>query len=137
MTVAPPTQQRDAAPPRLLGGRGVLVIAGPDGAGKSTLSRGLANSITTPIRIIHHRPGILPQRVTDEVTDPRARPPYGRFLSLLKIAYVWSDYLIGWLLRVRPFAKNGWVIIERGWPDILVDPLRYRIAGGRRLTRFL
>jgi len=113
------------------------VIAGPDGAGKSTLSRGLADSITTPIRIIHHRPGILPQRVTDEVTDPRARPPYGRFLSLLKIAYVWSDYLIGWLLRVRPFAKDGWVIIERGWPDILVDPLRYRIAGGLRLTRFL
>jgi hypothetical protein len=137
MTIARPLHQREDALSRLPGGKGVLVIGGPDGTGKSTLSRGLADSIVSPVRVIHHRPGILPQRVTDEVTDPRARPPYGPFISLLKITYVWCDFLIGWLLCVRPLAKQGWVIIERGWPDILIDPLRYRIAGGRRLTRFL
>jgi hypothetical protein len=136
MTITRPMDERDEAQKPLRGG-GVVLIAGPDGTGKSTLSRGLADSILTPVRIIHHRPGILPRRGTGEVADPHGQRTYGRLLSWLKIAYVWSDYVIGWWLRVRPLAKRGWVIVERGWPDLVVDPFRYRIKGGKRLTRFL
>jgi len=116
---------------------GVVLICGPDGTGKSTLSRGLKASLHRPVMVVHHRPGILPQKVKGEVTDPRAHPPYGRVLSMLKVLYLWVDYVVGWRLRVRRFAKRGWVIIERGWPDVLVDPLRYRLSGGHRMLRLL
>ena len=117
---------------------GVIVVGGPDGSGKSTLSESLAHgALGAPVRHIHHRPGALPKRVGDVVTDPRAKPPYGPVLSVVKALYVWLDFQIGWALRVRPFARHGWVLIERGWADLLVDPLRYRMLPGRRVFRLL
>lgn len=138
MTMVRPMRQTRRGPvpePGVAGG--VVLICGPDGTGKSTLSRGLTSSLNAPVQVIHHRPGVLPQKVKGEVTDPRARPPYGRLASMLKIVYLWIDYVLGYRFRVRRFKKRGWVIIERGWPDLLVDPLRYRLSGGRRLLRFL
>jgi thymidylate kinase len=45
--------------------------------------------------------------------------------------YLFGDYLVGSLLRVRPALSRGtWVIMERGWWDIAVDPVRYRLSAG-------
>jgi thymidylate kinase len=137
VTLARPIRQREGAPWSPPGGGGVVVIAGPDGTGKSTLSASLVDALRSGVRIIHHRPGILPARVEGTVTDTRARPPYGRLLSVLKALYIWIDFRVGWWLRVRPYLRRGWVVIERGWPDLLVDPLRYRLKGVDGLVQFL
>ena len=117
---------------------GVIVIGGPDGSGKSTLCSALEEgALGGRLLRIHHRPTVLPKRTSGEVTDPRARPPYGSVLSLLKVLYLWVDFCVGWAVRVRPFARDGWVLVERGWTDLLVDPLRYRLAPGGRALRLL
>jgi hypothetical protein len=80
--------------------------------------------------------GTLPRRTMPgiTVTEPHKNPPYPFGLSYLKTAYVFCDYFLGWGLRIRPFVKaGGWVIVERGWWDIAVDPKRYRMSIPSRL----
>jgi hypothetical protein len=89
---------------------------------------------------LHHRPGLLPVRTADvgPVTEPHKDNPYPGLLSLAKTVYLFVDYLLGWAIRVRPWVRRGgWVILERGWWDIAVDPLRYRLRSPARLVRVL
>ncbi|MGH2751223.1 MAG: phosphotransferase [Actinomycetota bacterium] len=119
-------------------GRGaVLSVVGPDGVGKSTLIDDVV------ARVLHGRSlmrirkvGLLPRRTLPQVpvTEPHKDAPYPLLVSLAKVAYVYADYLLGWFLRVRPFLrKGGWVILERGWWDMAVDPTRYRMKLPSRL----
>jgi hypothetical protein len=56
-------------------------------------------------------------------------------LSRAKVAYLFLDELIGWALKVAPFVRNGgWVVVERGWWDLAVDPRRYRLGAGDGLA---
>ena len=72
------------------------------------------------------------------VTEPHRDPPYHPLASLAKTAYLLVDVWLGWRLRIRPFVRRGgWVIIERGWWDIAVDPLRYRMRQHGRLLWWL
>lgn len=122
-----------------------VVIAGADGVGKSTLADALeARPMAQPAVRLHHRIGLLPRRASSRVaTDrPHAARPYPSWLSMLKILYLAADYLAGYAFRVRPaMARGRWVVLERGWGDLEVDPVRYRLAavGGltRRLARIL
>ena len=122
---------------------GVLAVGGPDGAGKSTLCAALARDILAGREVLHVRfPGLLPRR--DPVERQAIRlgpggrpdpnnlriypPPYGRAKAVLKTLYLWVDFWLGWLVRVRPvLRRGGWVIFERGWWDHAVDPRRYRL----------
>lgn len=108
-----------------------VVIVGPDGSGKSTLADSLVEWAlrSNPVRRFHHGLGVLPRRAAAGIatTDPHAQSPYPRWLSRLKIIYLFVDYVIG-RRRCRDFmARGGWVILERGWWDLVVDPTRYRI----------
>lgn len=109
----------------------VLVVAGPDGSGKTTVADALAEALPTPVRRLHHRPQLLPSKTRYDghvVADPHAKPTYSRGLSLLKTAYLYVDWVVGWFLYVRPVrARGGSVIIERGWWDVAVDQRRYRL----------
>jgi thymidylate kinase len=121
---------------------GVIVIAGPDGAGKSTLSSTLPGAAfeSAPVRHVHHRFRILPHRDNSEVdiTRPQEQRPYSRWVSWAKAVYLFIDYELGWQLRVRPFcARGGWVILERGWWDIAIDQRRYRMRSSGWLIRAL
>jgi thymidylate kinase len=120
------------------------VVAGPDGAGKSTFCDELIAGLPGSPKVlrIHHRPGVLPVRGgASGSTDPRASDPYPGPLSLLKTMFLFVDYRLGWAARIRPAVKRGeWVLIERGWWDLVVDPERYRLHGGglaRALGRLL
>jgi hypothetical protein len=54
------------------------------------------------------------------------------------VLYSLADFYLGWLVKVRPFVRRGgWVLVERGWWDMLVDPLRYRLRLPRRLRAAL
>jgi hypothetical protein len=90
---------------------------------------------------LHHRPGVLPVRGGSDVeasTDPHRSAPYPPGIAALKTLFLFVDYALGWLVRIRPaVASGGWVIIERGWWDLVVDPLRYRLRPRARAARLL
>jgi hypothetical protein len=52
--------------------------------------------------------------------------------------YVFVDFVLGWIVHVRPVVRaGGWVILERGWWDLVVDPGRFRLQGSAGLARRL
>jgi energy-coupling factor transporter ATP-binding protein EcfA2 len=135
-TAAP--QGRAAESARRQGG--VVVIAGPDGSGKSTLCSALpaAAFAEAPVLHLHHRFRVLPQRavIDVDITRPQEQRPYPSWLSWAKSVYLFVDYQLGWQVRVRKFvARGGWVILERGWWDIAIDQRRYRLRSSGWLLR--
>jgi thymidylate kinase len=130
-------KDEDGAPERQEGPGAVLSVVGPDGSGKTTLIDALLQGALAGRPIMRLRKvGTLPRRTMPgiTVTEPHKNPPYPFGLSYLKTAYVFCDYFLGWWLRIRPFVKSGgWVIVERGWWDIAVDPRRYRMSTPSRL----
>lgn len=117
------------------------VVSGPDGSGKSSLATVMVEQVLAePAVHLHHRPGLLPRSSAAKQvnTDPHGKQPYALWKSVVKVIYVWLDYQLGWWLRLRPtLGRGGSVVIERGWVDLWVDPLRYRLAGVRGLTAVL
>ena len=121
---------------------GFVVIAGPDGSGKTRLTDALRRSLSVRHEVIHihHSPGFLPKRVTSASNSdrPHSGRPYSRPMSLLKTAYLFVDFQLGWLLKLRPHTRRGgWVLLERGWWDIAIDPKRYRLRISPSLVRAL
>jgi len=121
-----------------------VLLVGPDGAGKSTLAKGLIEATRSHFsRVVHMhwRPGLLPRAgrfVGAKMGDPsapHAEEPHGRLLSLGLLAYNWLDFFLGSWLRILPVrAKGGLVVMERGWMDIAVDPRRYHLDVPEKLV---
>lgn len=131
---------RAAFRPTLAGG--VVVVTGPDGVGKSRLADDLVAAARAGgrVRRFHHRIRVLPSSKRSRVptSTPHTRPPYPRWLSYLKVLFLFLDEFLGRSLKVRPIVRRGgWVVIERGWWDLVVDPGRYRLRGVRRFTTLL
>ncbi|CAN5412793.1 hypothetical protein BH23ACT9_BH23ACT9_29000 [soil metagenome] len=118
-----------------------MVVAGPDGAGKTSLATAVVEQLlAAPVLHLHHRPGVLPRSAAAkrENTSPHEQSPYPRWKSLAKLLYLWADYQIGWWLRILPLRRQGGsVLIERGWADIGVDPRRYRLMDTGSLSGIL
>lgn len=107
-----------------------VVVAGPDGTGKSSVTEAMCRRLPGEVLLFHSRPSVLPQRSLNQgtVTDPHGKAPYGRLASIAKVIYLWLDYVIGWQVLVRPAVRRGaTVLIERGWWDLGVDQVRYRL----------
>jgi hypothetical protein len=64
------------------------------------------------------------------VTDPHAQQPRGTVASLLKLAVVLADTVIGTWTRWRRVGRDRLLVVERGWYDLAVDPHRYRLPRG-------
>lgn len=124
-----------------------VLVAGPDGVGKSTLAAGLQEACGAFFHRklhLHWRPGLLPRpgsilgRAAGDVSRPHSRPPHGRLMSLALLGYYWLDFALGGLFQILPFrARTGLVVVERGWWDIAVDPARYRLTVSGKLVRLL
>ena len=124
-----------------------VLVAGPDGTGKSNLADALPEICRGPFRRqmhLHWRPGLLPRAGSllgvDEAdpTTPHARPSHGPLGSVASLGYHWLDFLLGGWLRIVPFKiRSGLILVERGWWDIAVDPRRYRLAAPTALVRLL
>jgi hypothetical protein len=125
---------------------GVVAVVGPDGAGKTTLCQGLVEGVLSggPVLVLANRRGargigVLPHRAPrGDTRDPHRDAPYPSPVSTAKLVYLAVDHLLTWATQVRPFVRRGgWVVIERGWWDVTVDPARYRLVPSRRLGRAL
>ena len=121
------------------------MIVGPDGTGKTTLCNALVEQTLAhvPVRVLANRrgaerPGLLPRRkLRGSPSEPHRHPAHPPLLSLAKVLYAFVDVYLGWTLKIQPFVRRGgWVIVERGWWDMVVDPQRYRLAIPRRIRRW-
>jgi thymidylate kinase len=120
----------------------VLMIAGPDGVGKSTLAESMVSEGLGGLEIlqVHHRQaGVLPARkMRGSGTEPHRHPPYSPLVSLAKLLYLFVDFRLAWALRIEPFRRRGgWVLLQRYWWDAAIDPRRYRLRSSPRLFRWL
>ena len=112
-----------------------IVILGPDGAGKTTLT-GKILELLGPLfdssRIFQWRPQVIKPRVpySPFFNPPHDKPPHGSLESVLRIIAVVLDYWVGYPTVIRPLlSRAGLIIYDRDFHDLLVDRLRYRYGG--------
>ncbi|MFN2390026.1 MAG: hypothetical protein ABR575_10540 [Actinomycetota bacterium] len=125
----------------------LVVLAGPDGAGKSMVRAALMNDLAPLFRetcAYHWRPGVLPRagevvrKPEPDATTPHGRETHGSFLSTGLLLYYWADFFIGgWSAWWSRKVRTQLVVVERGWDDLIVDPRRYRIDPPKLLIRAL
>jgi hypothetical protein len=124
-------------------GRGLIItVAGPDGSGKTSFCEALTAGVLRgeDVRRIHHRFARLPVRGggTTDTSQPHAQTPYPRGASEAKVLALFGETLVGMLGSARRFVRRGgFLIIERGWWDLAVDPARYRLQPNAGLVRAL
>jgi len=124
-----------------------VTVVGSDGSGKSSLAAVLpagCSGLFRRDRHLHWRPGVLPRPGAligaewGDVTEPHSRPPHSALVSLSLLVYFWVDFALGSVLRVSPMRiRTGLVVMERGWWDMAVDPLRYRLRIPQAVVRVL
>jgi len=128
---------------RLLAPTGLAVaFLGADGSGKSTvideIERELAPMFwhTAQYRL---QPRTRKRKEASvPVTDPHSQQPRGVASSLAKLAYWWADYTLGWMASIYPqLARSTFVLFDRYYHDVLVDPRRYRYGGPMWLVRLV
>jgi thymidylate kinase len=122
---------------------GLLVaVLGPDGVGKSTLIEQLRMTFGGAFRreqYFHWRPAVFarpsPKKAT---TDPHAKPSRAAWLSILYLMAFFLDHCIGYAMVIRPLlARSGFVVFDRYFHDVQVDPRRFRYGGPNWLPRLL
>ena len=89
---------------------------------------------------IHHRFAVGPVRGggNTDTSRPQAQIPYPRGVSEAKVLALFAEWLVGLLFSACPFVRRGgFLIIERGWWDLAVDPARYRLRPCAGLVRAL
>jgi thymidylate kinase len=118
----------------------VVVICGPDGIGKSTVTNAALSLLSVTFSPqkglhIHWKPRVLSAgRSDDPTTNPHGQRPRNPVASLLYFAFHWLEFLLGSWVRIRPATfRGGLVIAERFFYDFLVDQRRYRL----RLPRWI
>lgn len=124
--------------------RFMMVFVGPDGSGKTTLinktiddSKIIFRSQPERFVIIHHRPHLFPnigqifKRKLTEKEDfdlnfnPHSSKSSNIFISLFKILYYISDYILGYFFKIIPLqCRNKFIIFDRYYYDFIVDQKR-------------
>ncbi len=105
---------------------------GPDGAGKSSVIRGLIARLAQSghcVTVRHLKPRIVMPELRENpgsiVVDPHGKPARSALLSLVKIV-VWLGE--EWYARLFRESKQALLICDRCYHDLLVDPVRYRFG---------
>lgn len=127
-----------------------VAFLGTDGSGKSTIIHGLPSIIGntfsgSTLDYYHWRPGLIKpeQRLSDEgivvsCVQPHTLPPYGTFISVLKMLFYTVDYILGYWCKVWwQTAKGHLVVFDRYYYDFYLDKIRYRLHVSDSFVRLL
>lgn len=112
-----------------------IVLLGPDGAGKSTLTERilkLLGPLFQSSHVMQWRPQILrprPQFVPG-FNPPHTKPAYGVLRSMAHVFAALLDYFVAYPIKIMPFmAHRALIVYDRDFHDLLVDRMRYRYGG--------
>ena len=118
-----------------------VVLAGPDGSGKSTVASLLSDSLGA--QVMYWRPGLLPMLArlagrtqSDTInSNPHGRPIDGWIKALFRSTYYGIDFILGSHLMVGRRIQSGkYVIADRWVYDMVVDPRRYGLKSAGVLS---
>jgi thymidylate kinase len=131
-----------------------LAFLGTDGAGKTTVMEALERKLAPAFRsdvsgTWHLRPMVIPQLDTilhlgkpsysiADMDRPHRAKPSGALLSNLRVAYYWTDYIVGYALKILPRRRRqSLILFDRYFYDYKVDPLRCRVQRQTRMVNWL
>jgi thymidylate kinase len=120
-----------------------VAVLGPDGSGKSSVIDKYLSALETTLRgnkRYHLRPRLLRGSAAAQATNtnPHGQESRGILASVAKLLFLWADYVLGYLLSVRPLLVcSTLVVFDRYFHDLLIDPRRFRYGGPRWLIRFV
>lgn len=118
---------------------------GLDGSGKTSVISELTDLFEKEywirgVRVGHWRPGVLRKTLGNvgPVTDPHGGLPRGLLASTGKLAFLVLDWRLGyWGDLVRFRREWVWLVFDRPFVDVFVDPKRYRYGGPIWLARLV
>jgi O-antigen/teichoic acid export membrane protein len=120
----------------------LIIILGPDGAGKSTMTRKICEffgPLFTGNREILWRPQVLlpgPKIEVPSFDPPHTKPLHGALWSVTKLFAVVADYWVAYpTLMWSLLSRRTLITIDRDLHDILVDRVRYQYGGPVWLTK--
>jgi thymidylate kinase len=119
-----------------------IAFFGPDGIGKSAVIEAMKLAVRATFSSVvqfHFRPMFGRREDRPPVLDPHAQTPRSLLISSVKLIYWLLDCWYGYFIAIRPARRrSGLVIFDRYYPDILVDPARYRLpASSLRIASWL
>jgi thymidylate kinase len=121
-----------------------IVMLGVDGAGKSSVLDILIKESFSGIRgvkVFHRRPAVVYARSVENssIISHYGKPPHGQIKSVIKLFVMVLDWIMGYWLEIRKWCSQGYLVISdrHSLMDMLVDPLRYRYGGPRRLVNLV
>ena len=117
-----------------------IVLIGPDGSGKSSLSKPLADRLARRLGGVsgftfHWKPlQIVTGQSGGPVTAPHALPARSRGRSAIFVAYHLAGFMLGYWTSISPRRARGMPVVgERYLFDMWLDPKRYRLELATRL----
>jgi thymidylate kinase len=117
-----------------------VAFLGVDGSGKSTILDRVADEIAPAFRrkrLFHLRVPLLARKSSVRPNDnPHGQRPRGHVGSLVQLALNFARCWLGYWLHLWPARLlSTFIGFDRYYPDLLVDPRRYRYGGPRWLAR--
>lgn len=117
----------------------VIGVLGPDGSGKTTVMNQVKVDLVHAFRRInqyHLFP--VPEKESSPNTDPHGKKKRGFIASFLKLCYFIALYNWGWAKLIMPAKiRSTFVIFDRYYDDILIDPARYRNGTPKWVVKFV
>ncbi|MGE5611349.1 MAG: hypothetical protein ACM359_19020 [Bacillota bacterium] len=118
-----------------------VVLLGPDGAGKSSVARGVRQDLMPVFfeTVCRSFPPAILHRGSGTDTTPHAARPRSWLSSVVRAVLYWYVYhTLGYCFTTRKdLARCSLVLHDRHLVDSMVDPRRYRYSGPPLLLRLI